>query len=379
MELKTLFSPQKIGNVEIKNRIVRSATFEHRAEKYGYVGQKIIEFYDELARGGTGLIITGFTGIDPSATVSPYQLRLDNDSYISGHKKLVNIVHDQPSVKLAIQIVHSGRQGDHPKFPSVAPSPIPEKTTGLTPKELSIEEIYEFIKKFKDTAIRAYECGYDMVQLHAAHGYLLSNFVSPYTNKRRDEFGGSIENMAKILVEIFYRIRDELGKKFPITVKLQTQDSVPGGLTLDVSSKIAEILADTGYDAIEPSGGIYESQLTNKNSYPCKISSSEDENYFLPTAKVIKPLIRKSKLILVGGIKNPLSAEKILNDNHADFISMCRPLICEPNLPNRWKNGDISPAKCKSCNSCLINMRIGPVHCIQKKPKQIKKTRILGW
>ena len=368
MELKTLFSPEKIGNVEIKNRLVRSATFEHRAEKYGYVGQKIIDLYDELARGGTGLIITGFTGIDPSATGSPYQLRLDNDSYIPGHKKLVKIVHDQPDVKLSMQIVHLGRQCEHPRFSPVAPSPIPEKTTGLTPKELSIEEIYELIKKFKETAIRAYECGYDMVQLHAAHGYLLSNFVSPYTNKRRDEFGGSVENMAKILVEIFNQTRDELGKKFPITVKLQTHDSVPGGLTLDTSSKIAEILADTGYDAIEPSGGIYESQLAHKNPYPSKmIKSSEGENYFLSTAKMIKPLINKTKLILVGGIKNPLSAEKILNDNQADFISMCRPLIYEPDLPNRWKNGDISPAKCTSCNSCLVVMRKGPVYCVTKK------------
>ncbi|MFW9875456.1 MAG: NADH:flavin oxidoreductase [Candidatus Thorarchaeota archaeon] len=367
-ELKTLFNPQKIGNVKIKNRIVRSATFEHRAEKYGYVGQKILDIYDELARGGTGLIITGFTGIDPSATGSPYQLRLDNDSYISGHKKLVKIVHDQPEVKLAIQIVHMGRQCEHPKFPPIAPSPIPEKTTGLTPKELSIGEIYELIKKFKDTAVRAYECGYDMVQLHASHGYLLSNFLSPYTNKRRDEFGGSVENMAKILVEIFYRIRDELGNEFPITIKLQTDDSVPGGLTLDTSSKIAKILADTGYDAIEPSGGIYESQLTHKNPYPCKmIRSSEEENYFLPTAKMIKPLIGKTKLILVGGIKNPISAEKILNDNHADFISMCRPLIYEPDLPNRWGNGDISPAKCISCNSCLVVMRTGPVYCVTKR------------
>jgi len=368
MELKTLFSPQKIGTIEIMNRIVRSATFEHRAEKYGYIGHKMINFYDELARGGTGLIITGFTGIDPSATGSPYQLRLDNDSYIPGHKKLVKVVHDQPEVKLAIQIVHMGRQGEHPKFSPVAPSPIPEKTTGLTPKELSIEEIYELIRKFKETTIRAYECGYDMVQLHASHGYLLSNFVSPYTNKRRDQFGGSVENMAKILIEIFNQIRDELGKKFPITVKLQTHDSVPGGLTLDTSSKIAKILADTGYDAIEPSGGIYESQLVHKNPYPCKmIKSPKDENYFLPTAKIIKPLLNKTKLILVGGIKNPLSAEKILNDNHADFISMCRPLIYEPDLPNRWKTGDISPAKCTSCNSCLEVMRIGPVYCVTKK------------
>ncbi|MFX1574474.1 MAG: NADH:flavin oxidoreductase [Promethearchaeota archaeon] len=368
MELKKLFNPGKIGNIEIMNRIVRSATFEHRAEKYGFVGQRIIDFYDELARGGTGLIITGFTGIDPSATGSPYQLRLDNDSYIPGQKKLVKIVHDQPNVKLAIQIVHMGRQVEHPKFPPIAPSPIPDKTTGLTPKELSIEEIHELIKKFKETAIRAYECGYDMVQLHACHGYLLSNFISPYTNRRKDEFGGNIENMAKILVEIFNQIRDELGKKFPITIKLQTYDSVPGGLTLDTSLKIAKILADIGYDAIEPSGGIYESQLFHKNPYPSKIiKSSDDENYFLSTAKAIKPLLNKTKLILVGGIKNPLSAEKILQANHADFISMCRPLIYEPDLPNRWKSGDISPAKCISCNSCLEVMRKGPVYCVTKK------------
>jgi len=368
MELKTLFTPQKIGNVEIKNRIVRSATFEHRAEKHGYVGQKILDFYDELACGGTGLIITGFVGIDPGATGSPYQLRLDNDTYISGHKKLVKLVHNQPDVKLAIQIAHMGRQGEHPKYPPVDPSPIPDKTTGLTPKELSTEEIYFLIKEFKETAIRAYECGYDLIQVHAAHGYLLSNFVSPYTNKRNDEFGGSIENMARILVEIFTQIRDELGKKFPITVKLQTDDAVPGGLTVDTSTKIAEILVNTGYEAIEISGGLYESQLVSINSYPCKISKSpESENYFLPTAKIIKPLMKNTKLILVGGIKNPISAEKILNDKQADFISMCRPLIYEPDLPNRWKSGDTSPAKCISCNSCLVQMRIGPVYCITKK------------
>ncbi|MHA2094433.1 MAG: oxidoreductase, partial [Candidatus Hodarchaeales archaeon] len=288
--------------------------------------------------------------------------------------KLVENVHDQPDVKLAIQIVHLGRQCEHPKYPPIAPSPIPEKTTGLTPRELSIEEIYDLIKKFKETSIRAYECGYDMVQLHASHGYLLSNFVSPYTNRRKDEFGGSIEKRVRILLEIFNQTRDELGKDFPITIKLQTDDSVPGGLTLDTSSEIAKILADTGYDAIEPSGGIYESQLTHKNPYPCKmIRTPEDENYFLPTAKMIKPLIQNSKLILVGGIKNPLSAEKILNDKHADFISMCRPLIYEPDLPNRWESGDLSPAKCTSCNSCTVNMRQGPVYCATKKALEKKQ------
>ncbi|MFX0030551.1 MAG: NADH:flavin oxidoreductase [Candidatus Hermodarchaeota archaeon] len=377
MELKTLFTPEKIGNVKIKNRIVRSATFEHRAEKYGYVGQKILEMYDELARGGIGLIVTGFTGIDPSATGSPYQLRLDNDSYIPGNKKLVKTIHDQPEVKVAMQIVHMGRQCEHPKFTPIAPSPIPEKTTGLTPRELSTEEVYELIKKFKDTAIRAYECEYDMVQLHACHGYLLSNFISPYTNKRKDEFGGSVENMARILIEIYNQIRDELGKKFPITIKLQTDDAVPGGLTLDTSSKIAKILADIGYDAIEPSGGIYESELFNRNPYPIKIiKSPEGENYFLSTAKRLKPLMNGTKLILVGGIKNPITAEKILNDNHADFISMCRPLIYEPDLPNRWKNGDLSPAKCISCNSCSEVMRKGPVYCVTRENLEKKRSSV---
>ncbi|MHA2267280.1 MAG: oxidoreductase [Promethearchaeota archaeon] len=312
--------------------------------------------------------------MDPGATGSPYQLRLDNDSYIPGHKDLVNLVHDRSDAKLAIQIVHLGRQCEHPKYQPIAPSPILEKTTGLTPRELSTEEIYELITKFKDTSIRAYECGYDMVQLHASHGYLLSNFVSPYTNKRKDEFGGSVENMARILVEIFHQTRDELGKKFPIIVKLQTEDSVIGGLTLGTSSKIAKILAETGYEAIEPSGGIYESQLTSSNTFPCKIvKSTEDENYFLPTAIAIKPLIKKSKLILVGGIKNPLSAEKILIDKQADFISLCRPLIYEPDLPNRWKSGDISPAKCISCNSCLDLMRKGPVYCLTRKNREKKE------
>lgn len=375
-ELDILFSPRKIGNVQIKNRIVRSATFERRAGKYGHVSDQLIEFYRELARGGTGLIITGFTAVDPSGTASPYQACLYDDSFIPDQKKLVSSVHDYSDVKIALQIAHTGRQGYHPKYHPVAPSAIPYKTTGLTPRELSTEEIVEFIKKFVDAGKRAYECGYDMVQLHAAHGYFLCNFISPHTNKRLDQFGGTIEKRTKILIDIYHGLRDELGKNFPITIKLQTQDFIPGGLTLDEGVAIAKILSDIGFDAIEPSGGGAETQIGVKDAFPSKvIKSPEDENYFLPTAKKIKPLMKNCALMLMGGIKNPVSAEKILQNELADFISMCRPLIYEPDLPNRWKNGDLSPAKCISCNSCYMTMLTGPIYCVVRKKVERKKKR----
>ncbi|NVM36160.1 MAG: NADH:flavin oxidoreductase [Candidatus Lokiarchaeota archaeon] len=368
MELKTLYSPEKIGNVQIKNRIVRSATFMRSTEKYGFVGQNLINIYSELARGGTGLIISGYTAVDPSGTSSAYQACLYDDSFIPGQKKLVKAVHEYTDVKIAAQIVHAGRQGEHPKYPPIAPSAIPFKMTGLTPRELSTEEIRKLIQKFIDTGRRAYECGYDLVQLHAAHGYLLSNFISPYTNKRTDEYGGNAQKRVRVLIDIYNGLRDELGKNFPITIKLQTEDFIPNGLRLEDGAEHAKILSEVGYDAIEPSGGGGDAQTFTKKPYPSlNIKSSKEENYFLPHVKKIRPYLKNCKLILMGGIKNPIFAEKVLQDKIVDFISMCRPLIYEPNLPNRWKSGDLSPAKCISCNGCFMSMRIGPVYCVTKK------------
>ncbi|MFW9987772.1 MAG: NADH:flavin oxidoreductase [Candidatus Odinarchaeota archaeon] len=369
MALETLFSPKKIGNVQIKNRIVRSATFTNTAEKYGYIGDRFIELYEILAEGGTGLIITEATAVDPSGTGGQYQACLYDDSYNPGHKKLVNKVHEFSDTKIAIQLVHTGRLGYHPKYPTVAPSPIHSESTGITPRELSTEEVKEFIQKFVTSGIRAYECGYDMVQLHAAHGYFLCNFISPFTNKRNDEFGGSIENRTRILKDIYNGLRDEIGKKFPIIIKLQVVDVIPNGLIEDEGIKLAKILANTGFDAIEPSGGGRESQMFEKNTFPSKVvKKPNDENYFLPIAKKIKPLLKNCALILVGGIRNPISAERILQNNEVDFVSLSRPLIYEPELPNRWQNGDTAPAKCISCNSCYTVMEKGvPVYCITKK------------
>jgi len=273
-----------------------------------------------------------------------------------------------PNAKIAAQLVHTGRQTGNKKYEPVAPSPIPDKIVNRVPRELRTDEIRDVTKMFVSAGRRAYEVGYDAVQLHAAHGFLLCNFISPYSNKRIDEYGGDTQRRTRILVEIYDQLRDEVGKNFPITVKLQTQDDVPeGGLTLEEGKEIAKIVADAGYDAIEPSGGSGESMIGEGgiNGLPSKvIKSPQDENYFLPTVNEIKPVVGDCPVILMGGVRNPLSAEKALREKAADFISMSRPLIYEPDLPNRWKNGDTSPALCTSCNECYISVLKGPLHCV---------------
>ncbi|MFX1449519.1 MAG: NADH:flavin oxidoreductase [Promethearchaeota archaeon] len=375
--LKKLFSPGKIGNVQTKNRIVRSATFEGMASKEGHITEQLINLYKILAQGGTGLIITSASAVDSRYTVGSRCMCFNDDEFIASQKKLVEAVHEYSGVRIGAQLAHNGRQGSHPKYKPVAPSPVLYKATNKVPKELSGEEIEEIIKKFSAAGRRVYESGYDMVQLHGAHGYLLSSFLSPYTNKRNDDFGGNTEKRTKILVDIYNQMRDAVGKKFPILIKLQVLDGVEEGINLKEAKKIAQILVKTGYDAIEPSGGLTELQMKTDDALPSKkVKNPKDENYLLPAIEELKPIMKNCALILVGGIRNPITAEKILQANKCEFISMSRPLIREPNLPNRWYGGDLAPPNCISCNSCLIAIFTGqPVHCVVEKRLERKKRR----
>ena len=379
MELKTLFSPEKIGNVQIKNRIVRSATWMARASKDGHVTDDLIGIYDALAKGGSGLIIPGLTGVHPGGAATRNMTRLYDDIYIPGQKKLVEAVHEYSDVKIACQLAHTGAQAYHPKIESIGPSVHLDPVTNRTARELTNKEIKELIQAFVDAGCRAYECGYDMVQLHMAHGYLLSDFVSPYANKRSDEYGGDVLRRTKIAVDIYNQLRDKLGKNFPILAKLNTMEAVPGGLTLEEGKETAKILVNNGFNAIEPSSGKVDFKFSKGKSYPMiMIKSVEDENYFLPNVKALKPIMEDSKMIMMGGIKNPLSAEKFLQEGIADFISMSRPLIREPDLPNRWESGDLSPAQCISCNGCMgAAFSTKPVYCVAKKKLERKKQREL--
>ena len=364
MELKTLFSPCKIGNVEIKNRIIRSATYTHTANTDGTVTEEFIKFYSELAAGGTGLIITGLVAIDEEGKLDNGQAGLYDDNHLEGQKKFVKAIHEYSDVKIAPQLCHCGRQGMN----SISPSAVLYQVTKKMPRELTNEEVKTVIKNFVNAGRRAYESDYDLVQLNGAHCWLLSNFLSPYSNKRTDEYGGNTENRTRILVEIYNQLTDEVGKNFPITVKLQTQDFVENSITLEEGKKITKILVDTGYDAIEPSGGGLETIIMGGKSYPSLVVKSEDqENYFLPTVKEFAEVLGNTKVILMGGIRDPLKAEKLFQEGTIDFIALSRPLIIEPSLPNRWKNGDLSPPLCTSCNACFGSIRSGPVKCTIKE------------
>ena len=361
MELKTLFSKGKIGNVEIKNRIVRSATFTNAANADGTVTDEFVKIYTDLANGGTGLIITGLVAIDEEGKLNNNQAGLYDDSHLKGQKEFVKAVHEYSEVKIAPQLCHCGRQGMN----SISPSAVLYQVTKKMPRELTNVEIKTLIKNFVSAGRRAYECDYDLIQLNGAHCWLLSNFLSPYSNQRTDEYGGNTENRARILVEIYNQLRDEVGKKFPIGVKLQTQDYVENSLTLEEGKKITKILVDTGYDAIEPSGGGLETIFMSGKTYPAPVvKTEEEENYFLPTVKEFASVLKNTKIILMGGIRDPLKAEKLLQEGTTDFVALSRPLVIEPSLPNRWKDGDLSPPLCTSCNACF---RAQPLGCVIKE------------
>lgn len=374
MELEHLFSPGKIGNVQIKNRIIRSATWVAKATIDGYVTKDLIKIFKDLAEGGTGLIISGYLAVDALGAATRRMACLYDDSYISGQKKLVKTVHENLDVKIAAQIAHTGNGAfifGNKNFKPVGPSPMINLVLNKPCRELTTEEVRQIIKKFVDTGKRAYDCGYDAVQIHGAHGYLLSDFVSPFTNKRTDEFGGNFEKRTKILVDIYNQLRDEVDKNFPILIKLNTMDYLQGGLRLDEAKNIAKILIETGYDAIEPSSGRYNLKFSSRKTYPSVMDKSEkNENYFLQNVKRLKPIMRGRPIILQGGIRNPVVIEEFIKDNTTDFIALSRPLLYEPDLPMRWKNGDLSPPLCISCNACLAVAVTDTAYCVVKKKSE---------
>ncbi|MBM3212851.1 NADH:flavin oxidoreductase, partial [Candidatus Poribacteria bacterium] len=243
----------------------------------------------------------------------------------------------------------------------VGPSAVMDNNTGITPREMTEDEIEECIDNFAKAAERVKISGFDAVQIHSAHGYLISSFNSPRTNIREDKWGGSLENRMRFLMETYRRIRAKVGKEFPVFVKLNSTDCVDGGIEVDESSQIAKILAEEGIDAIEISGGTFESR--GKGAVRTRIRKPEQEAYFLPYAEKIRKLTGNLPLFLVGGIRSVSVMERIIKENKADFISLCRPFIREPNLVEEIKNGK-NRVDCISCNGCMSN-RVDVIKCLQ--------------
>jgi len=359
--MSILFEPIQINGMVVPNKFVRSATNDRRAEITGRVNDGMIDYYEALAKGGIGLIITGHAYVRGDGKTSATMLGVHEDALIPDLKRLVDRVHTYDS-RIAIQINHAGGQtasgtiGDTPVAPSALYNPRTEETS----RAFTGDEIEDLIEAYGAAAGRAVAAGFDGVQIHGAHGYLISQFISPYANKRKDQWGGTAEKRMRFPVEVYRRIRKEVGDIYPVMIKLSSADFMEGGLTIDESARIAEALSQEGIDAIEISGGISEPENL---SIRLGIKKEEDEAYFLENARRFKEAI-DVPLMLVGGLRTPALMERLLEDQEADMVSLCRPFIREPDLVNRWKGGDRTKAHCISCNGCQ-KYRDEPVRCIQ--------------
>ena len=349
-EHSVLLTPVRVGRLEIPNRFVRSATHEFMAEEDGTVTDRLIELYRRLAEGEAGLIITGHAYVHPRGKASPRQTGVYDDRFVEGLRRLTEAVRPFPG-KIFLQIAHAGRQTKEKLCGGIpaAPSAVYEPTVKITPQEMTAADIRETIRDFVQAGRRAKEAGFDGVQLHVAHGYLLSSFISPHTNRRADEWGGSTAGRAKIVIEIVRGLKGICGPDFPLIVKLNSDDFLPGGLHLEESVEIAHILEDEGICGIEVSGGTAES---GRGSVWRGLRAEDEEGYFVENAAAVKRAVGVPVFGL-GGNRTFAVMEKFIREGKADLISLSRPFIREPYLVKKFRAGEIRKSECISCNKCF--------------------------
>jgi 2,4-dienoyl-CoA reductase-like NADH-dependent reductase (Old Yellow Enzyme family)/thioredoxin reductase len=357
MNLKKLFEPTNIGEMEVKNRIVMPAMTTVFANESGAVTERLVNYFVERAKGGVGLIVTDAACIDyPQGKIGhATQLRVDHDKFIPGLNDLVKMVH-RYGAKIALQLHHAGRQttlefteGKQP----VSASNVYDPAFNTQPRALEIEEIEVIIEKFGQGARRAKSAGFDAVEIHGAHGYLIQQFLSPYTNRRTDKYGGSLDRRMTFALEILRRVRDYVGKGFPIIFRLSAEEHVQGGLTLEDTKVIAQKLEEEGADALHVSSGMDETPPEYCDVPPMAVP----RGCFVHYAAVIKELV-DIPIITVGRINDPVLAERILQEGKADLVAMGRALIADPELPRKAHEGRLNNIrKCIACNMCT--MRIG--------------------
>jgi len=365
--MKTLFETTKINQMELKNRFVRSATWEGMANSDGSCSEELADLMVELAKGQVGLIISSHAYVNPAGQAGIRQLGIYDDRLIASYKKMVEKVHNEGS-KIILQITHAGCRASTQfvKSKPFGPSSIEIKDC-LNCREMTISEIFQIIEDFKNAAVRAKNAGFDGVQIHAAHGYLLSQFLSPFFNKRTDKYGCSIRNRARLVLEILCAIRFTLGKQFTVIIKLNSDDFTEGGFTQSEMLQVAGMLESAGIDAIELSGSLSLGISKYFSVREGRIDSKEEEVYYRDAAKLYKGEIAVP-LILVGGIRSYEVAKELVEKKQADYISLCRPFIREPNLIKRWQSGINKRSACISCNKCFVPTRAGKgIYCVFEK------------
>lgn len=364
--MRKLFDETRINSMHLDNRLVRSATWEGMCEDDGRPTGRLENYYEILAGGGVGLIISGYAFVRLDGKQLPGQLGMHKDDLVPDVRRLTDAVHLKGG-KLCMQLVHCGGQttGKIAGGQTVAPSSVKVDQYPETPAELDSLGIADIVGCFAAAASRAKNAGCDAVQLHAAHGYLISQFMSPLTNRRMDEYGGPPERRFRFLLDVYRAVRGAVGSQYPVLVKMNGSDNLDGGLTLEEAVIAARLLDEEGVDAIEVSGGTPASGLQT----PVRqgIDSREKEAYNLPLAYRIKNAV-SCPVMLVGGLRSFELAEGIVRRDEADYIAFSRPLIREPDLPSRWQEGNEAHSRCISCNGCFKpGLKDGGIYCVVDK------------
>lgn len=335
--MKTIFEPIVWNHLKLKNRLVRSATWEGIAKPDGSITDEALSIYEELAKGGVGAIINGFTSVADNDRYFGGMMRLSRDELIPQYKKLEEIVHKE----------------DCPILAQLALGAFYRNGIQVEPDHMTPQEIHTVVGWFVQAARRAGEAGFDGVQIHAAHFFFLSRFISPAVNHRKDAYGGSVENRARILLEILNGIR-ETAPSLHVTVKINSSDFTFGGLEETGSLAICKLLSQAGIDSMEVSGN---------GTSVAGIRPGVNEGYFVPFAARLAQEV-ETPVIVVGGFRSVETIREVLDSTNIQAVSLSRPLLREPDLPSRWASGDTAPSKCVSCNACYSS----PSHrCVFRK------------
>jgi 2,4-dienoyl-CoA reductase-like NADH-dependent reductase (Old Yellow Enzyme family) len=320
-KMKTLFDKTQIGQMSLKNRLIRAAVGEKTSD--GQVNENILNLYRELALGGTGTLITGFTLVDEAEKTFPMMAFYDH-SFHEGHKALTSLVHENDA-NIILQLVYVGSyaMGETTVMTVLAPSAVENLNTKTAPQEITVTQIKAIQEKFSEAALRAKNAGYDGVEIHAAHGFLLSQFMTPHYNRRTDLYGGSAENRARMSLETYKAIRESVGTDFPVLIKINVNDGFENGVALEDVLYLCEELTKLKIDAIEISGAF--------NTFP-----RESTSFFKKEAERIAAK-NETKIIMTGGNRHFEEMTDLLNSTKIEYFGMARPLIKEPDLINRFK------------------------------------------
>ncbi len=398
--MNQVFEKVKIGRIVLNNRIIRSATHESMANENGEPTEELIKKYEQLAKGEVGAIVTGFVRIMQNGKV-PFMNMIDSDEKIDSFKKVANRVHKY-NTPIILQLAHCGRQtrSKMTGYPTVAPSPIKDKLYNEDkPHELTESEILEIIDNFVKGIERAKKAGFDGVELHLAHGYLLSSFLSPHMNKRKDRWGGNTENRFRIVKEILLKARETV-RDYTIIAKINAYEKSNDGMKIDEAIKISKYLEEAGCDAITVSCGIAEDGFfTLRGDFPFEIMEHDNfrikelpkfvrnlakpvlerkfksptpySSYNLDSAEKIKKQV-SIPVITVGGIRKLSEIEEIIEGNKSDLVAMAKPFIIEPNIVKKFKEGKQTESRCINCNYCIIGIEERPLRCYYGKlPKNL--------